>query len=214
MYTLVATGRICQKAIHPLSNVADRVQLRCLFALPVLERLVDKHAAAIARVAISTVAVDVLTTGAGQRTLGQVQVHVESLELVVVDLIEVWDGAHKVGADVALAVEGLEAAPDAYVLVQRVFGLQVILLVGVDPLFDVDGARAVIQAVGDVGLLRVDGADLAHDSDLCDGVVVDGEVGAGVGFFEIKELFDGYGAEGLVGKALRSEFVSKLNHGG
>jgi hypothetical protein len=97
------------------------------------------------------------------------------------------------------------------VLVQGVLGVGVLLLVGVDPLLDVDDARAVVEPVGDVGGLRADLPYLPDDGDLCDRVAVDGEVGAGVGLLEVEELFDGYGAERLVCEAL---FGNGLSDGG
>lgn len=88
----------------------------------------------------------------------------------------IGDGADDVGADVALVVEGLEAAPDAGVVVFDEFGfLGIGGIVGggvdVDPLFYFDGAGAVVELVGDVGGLGGDVADLADEGDL-DEVVV------------------------------------------
>lgn len=190
MHTLIATRGIRQEPEHLLCIWSTLGQFLCLFALAVLVWLIDKHAATVSGIAIAVAAI-FLPISTPQRTLGEVQMHSQALELVIVDLVEVVDGAHKVGANVALLVEGLETAPHAHVLVQGVFGFGILLFVGVDPLLDIDGACAVVESVRDVGGLRVHGANLANDGDLRNGMVVDGEVGAGVGFFEIEELLDG-----------------------
>lgn len=197
MHTLIATRCIRQEPEHPLRVWSHQSQLLCLFALAIVVGLIDKHAATIGGISIAVVAI-LLSVTAPQRALGEVQMHGQALELVVVDLVEVIDGAHKVGANVSLLVEGLEATPYAHVLVQRIFGFGILLLVGVDPFLDVDCAGAVVETVRDVGGLGVYGANLADDGDLGDGVVVDGEVGAGVGFFEVEELLDGDGPERFV----------------
>lgn len=194
MNTLVAAGCLGQEPVHALGAGPARAQLRVALAAAVL---VHKHALAGSRVPVGggTGAVGAILLRRRRVALCEVEVHVGRLEHVVVDLVEVVDGADEVGADVALLVERLEAAPHAHVLVQGVLGVGVLLLVGVHPLLDVDDASAVVEPVGDVGGLRADLAHLPDDGDLCDGVAVDGEVGAGVGLFEVEELFDGYGAE-------------------
>lgn len=197
MHPLVATRRIRQESVHPLRIRPHMSQLLRLLALAVLVGLIDKHAATVGGVAIARATI-LLRVAAAQRALGEVQMHGQALKLVVVDLVEVVDGAHEICTDVALLVEGLEATPHAHVLVQRVLGLGVLLLVGVDPLLDVDGARAVVKAVRDVGGLGVHGAYLAYDGHLRDGVVIDGKVGTGIGLFEVEELLDGDRSEGLV----------------
>lgn len=198
MHAFIAAGRLGQELEHALGAGPTGAELRGVLAAAVCAVRVDEHAVAAAGVAV---AVARPVRGA-QVALGQVEVHVGRLEQVVVDLVEVVDGADEVGADVALPAEGLEATPHAHVLLELVLGLQVLLLVGVDPLLDVYDAGAVVEAVGYVGGLRVDLAHLADDGDLGDGVAVDGEVGAGVCFFEVDELLDCYGAEGLVGETL------------
>jgi hypothetical protein len=83
---------------------------------------------------------------------------------VVIDLVEVGDGADVVCCDVALVVEGFEAAPDAKVL--SFFGLWLCVRgvsVAVDPLLDVDEAGAIVDFVGCIGGLGLDGVDLADE---------------------------------------------------
>lgn len=198
MHALVAAGRIGKEPEHALGAGRAGAELGRVLVAAVGAVRVDKHAVAVPGVAVAVT----VGAAAAELALGQVEVDVGGLEHVVVDLVEVVDGADEVGADVALAAEGLEAAPDADVLVGLVLGLQVLGLVGVDPLLDVDGARAVVEAVGYVGRLRVDLAHLADDGDLGDGVAVDGEVGARVCLLEVVELLDRHGAEGLVGEIL------------
>lgn len=154
MHTLVATWCIRQEPEHPLRVWSHQSQLLCLFALAVVVGLIDKHAAAIGGIAIANATI-LLRVTASQRALGEVQMHSQALELVVVDLVEIVDGAHKVGANVTLLVERLEATPYAHVLVQRIFGFGILLLVGVDPFLDVDGAGAIVETVRDVGGLGV-----------------------------------------------------------
>lgn len=197
MHTLIATRCIRQEPEHPLRVWSHQSQLLCLFALAIVVGLIDKHAAPIGGIAIAIAAV-LLSITASQRALGEVQMHGQALELVVVDLVEIVDGAHKVGANVTLLVERLETTPYAHILVQGIFGFGILLLVSVDPFLDIDGARAVVETVRDVGGLGVYGANLADNGDLRDGVIVDGEVGAGVGFFEVEELLDGDGPKRLV----------------
>lgn len=132
------------------------------------------------------------------------QMHVCRLEQVVIDLVEILNLAYEVGADVFLAAEALETTPHAD---KGVGGnstgaaavLAFALCFRVDPLLDVDGARAVVDLVRDVGRLRLDRAHLAHDGHLGYGVAIDGGIHAGVGVFPVEELLDGYGAEGFVG---------------
>ncbi len=102
--------------------------------------------------------------------------HVCGFEKVVCDFHFIGDRANDVGADVALVVEGLEAAPDAGVVVFNefwflVFGGVVGGGVDVDPLFYFDSAGAVVEFVGDVGGLGGDVADLADEGNLY-GVVI------------------------------------------
>lgn len=112
---------------------------------------------------------------------------------MVVDLVEVGDGADDVGADVALVGEGLEATPDADVgvhLAARVRGL--VLLVDVDPLLDLNLAGAVVDLKGDIGGLGLDVADLPDECDLGDDGAVDLEVGTGKGLLGVEDLLDCY----------------------
>lgn len=80
----------------------------------------------------------------------------------------VEDRANHVCADVAFIVECFEATPDAGVFVFDESGFLggVGGGVGVDPFFDFDGAGAVVEAVGHVGGLGGDVADLADEGDL------------------------------------------------
>lgn len=202
MHALVATGRVRQELVHLPPVLSARAQLSRLLAPAVRPTiLVNKHAIAISAVRGATVrgAAVLLAT---QRTFGEVQVHVVGLHQVVVDLVEAVDGADEVRADVALLVECLEPPPDAHPLVQLELWVRIVLLLGVHPLLHVERAGPVVQPVRDVRRLRIHGAHLPHDGHLRDGVSVDQEVGAGIRFFEVKELFDRDGAQGLVGEAL------------
>lgn len=84
-----------------------------------------------------------------------------------VDLVEVGDGADDVGTDVALVVEGLEAAVDSHVgvLLKRRFS-RLGGRVAVDPLLHFNEACAVVEFVGYICGLGGDGADLADEGDL------------------------------------------------
>ena len=128
---------------------------------------------------------------------------------MVVHLVEIFDGLDVVGTDVLLVVEALDAAPDADVAVEDdwlfVFGaaaavdVHVGLLVGFDPLFDLDDTRAVVDVVGYVGGLRGDGADLADEGYLGYVGGIDLEVLAvGRGLVGGEDLFYGYWPEGFV----------------
>jgi len=115
----------------------------------------------------------------------KIEVHVCGFEKVVCDFHFIGDRANDVGADVALVVEGLEAAPDAGVVVFNefwflVFGGVVGGGVDVDPLFYFDSAGAVVEFVGDVGGLGGDVADLADEGNLY-GVVISEMLGEGGG---------------------------------
>lgn len=208
MHALVPTRRLGQALVHALGTRPTRSQLRIALAAAARAIRVHKHAVTTTttttrRVPVNAAAGPVGPVLRGSRVaLGEVEVDVGRLEHVVVDLVEVVDGADEVGADVPLLVEGLEAAPHAHVLVEGVPGLGVLLLVGVDPLLDVDDAGAVVDPVRDVGGLRVHLPHLPDDGDLGDGVAVYDEVGAGVGLLQVEELLDGYGAEGLVCETL------------
>jgi hypothetical protein len=83
---------------------------------------------------------------------------------MVIDLVEVSDGPDVVSCDVALVVEGFEAAPNAQVL--SFFRLWLCvggIRVTVDPLLHVDEASAIVNFVGCVGGLGLDGVDLADE---------------------------------------------------
>lgn len=171
MHALVATGRVVDEVEHLLRRDGASPQLARVrrpatgtstagtAIVPVVVIAVDEHAIAAA----STVSSAVSTEGA----LGEVEVDVGGLEEVVVDLVEVGDGADEVGADVALAVEGLDAAPDADVALEVEAGGVVVLLIRVDPLLGLDETRAVVELEGDVCWLRGDLADLGDEGYLC-----------------------------------------------
>lgn len=208
VHALVCTRRVGKKLVHLACVGAACTQLGHFLApaVPVGPAvLVDKHTVAGTHVSVDSVrgviSVVLLAVGA-QRPFDIVQVDVGGLELVVVDLVEAVDGADKMGADVALLTESLEAAPDAHPLIGLVLGVGILLFVGVDPLLDIDGAGAIIETVRDVGLLRVDGSHLTHDGHLRDGVTVDEKVGSGISLLKVEELLDGHGAQRLVGEAL------------
>lgn len=207
MHTFVSTRRVGQEVEHLPRIRPTSTQFRVRLAVAVCPVRVDKHA--IAGTSIS-IACAPLTAFPAQRALGIVQVDVGGLEGMVVDLVEVVDSPDEVGANVALLIERLEAAPHAHILVGLVLRVTVLDLVGIDPLLDIDGARAVVDLVRNVGRLRVDGADLADDGHLRDGVAVDGEIRAGVRLFEIVQLFDGYGTERLVCIALHGGEKERL----
>jgi len=125
--------------------------------------------------------------------------HVRCVQQVVVDLVEIVNRTDEVRADVLLAVEGCQPAEYAHVCVRRELGFRGALgSLGVDPLLDVDYARAVVDRVGDVCCLGLHAADLPDERYLRDGDAVDGEAGAGVGLVALDELLDGHGAEGVV----------------
>lgn len=142
------------------------------------------------------------------------QVHDRRLEQVVRDLVVVRDGADDVRADVALVVEGLEAAPDARVRVLYERGLAgaAVGVVGVgsiriDPLLHLDGAGAVVEFVGYVCCLRADVADLADEGHLCYFDAVDAELGVRVGLGGVDELLDCYRAECIFAVTLAAASV-------
>jgi hypothetical protein len=87
-----------------------------------------------------------------------------SFEEVVIDFVEVGDGADEVCSDVAFVIEGLDAAKDAQVLSffwERPYGRWV--GVAVEPLLDFDDAGTVVDFKGCVGGLLLDGVDLADE---------------------------------------------------
>lgn len=122
------------------------------------------------------------------RPAREVEVHGRGFEEVVGDFVLVVDGADDVRADVAFVVEGFHAAPDAGPFADLQLALagdgvaELVVLgrVGVDPLFDFDGAGAVVELVGHVRGLGGDVADLADEGDLRDLGAFDGEFGVGV----------------------------------
>lgn len=116
MHTLIPTGRVGQEPEHPLCVWSHQSQFLCLFALAVVVGLIDKHTTSIGGVAIAIAAI-LLSIAAPQRALGEVQMHSQTFKLVIVDLVEIVDGAHKIGTDVTLLVERLETTPYAHVLV-------------------------------------------------------------------------------------------------
>lgn len=70
-------------------------------------------------------------------------------------------------ADVSLAIEGFGTAPDADVVAFFGLGfLETVFGFGIDPLFYVDVASAVVECVGYVCGLRVYAVDLADECDL------------------------------------------------
>lgn len=90
--------------------------------------------------------------------------HGRRFEEVVIDFVEIGDGADEVRCDVALVVEGFEAAPDTQVF--AFFGLGLCgrgVSVAVDPLLNFDEPGAVVDFVGCVGGLGLDGVDLADE---------------------------------------------------
>jgi hypothetical protein len=101
--------------------------------------------------------------------------------------------------DMFFAVEALQPAPDpdVHVGLKRLRAV-VAGFLRVNPFLDVDGARAVVEGVGNVGRLRVDLADLADDGELGERGAVDNGVLAGKGFRPVDQLLDGYGSEGFV----------------
>ena len=108
--------------------------------------------------------------------------HECGFEQVVLDFVFVGDGPDDVRADVAFVVEGFEAAPNAGVFVFGESGLRggggaegVVEGGGgvrVDPLFDFDGAGAVVEFVGYVCGLGGYVADLSDEGDLLWGALV------------------------------------------
>lgn len=123
--------------------------------------------------------------------------HIGRLEHVVIHLVVVVDGSHKVSAQVLLVVEALQAAVDAHVRVEAELGVGVVGPLGVHPFLDVQGASAVVDPVGYVCRLRVDGAHLTYYGHLCQGDTVDLNLGSRVGFFAVDKLLDSYWTEGL-----------------
>ncbi|KAG7048330.1 replication factor a2 [Colletotrichum scovillei] len=203
VHALVAAGGIVDKVEHLLRVRRDTSKLGGLRGVAAARRrttgavsipTVDEHAV----LAASCTAVRRGTTAVGvEGSLCEVEVDVGGLEEVVVDLVEVGDGADKVRADVAFAVERLEAAPDADVALELELLVGVVLFIRVDPLLDLDEPRAVVELEGDVCGLGRDLADLGDEGDLGDGGAVDLEVGARVGFLGVDDLLDCDGAEGF-----------------
>ena len=90
--------------------------------------------------------------------------HSRRLKQMVVDLVAVCHRTDQVRGDVALAVEGLQTAPDAQVLPFFRLGLCVCLVgICVYPLLYFDYAGAVVDFVGCVCGLGGDGVDLADE---------------------------------------------------
>lgn len=165
MHAFVAAGRVVDEVEHLLRGDGAALQLAPVrrttgpaagrAAVPAVVA-VDEHAVAAAGPSSSS-------SCSSQRTLGEVQVDVGGLEEVVADLVEVGDGADEVGADMALAIEGLDAAPDADVALELEASGVVVLLIRVDPLLGLDQAGAVVELEGDVCRLRGDLADLGDE---------------------------------------------------
>ena len=113
---------------------------------------------------------------------------------------------NNVGAHMAAIVKRLQPPPHSRPLILhqlagrficRVANVHGSSGVGVDPLFYLDGSRAVVELVGDVCGLGADVADLAEEGDLGDFDVVDFEVGVWVRLGGVEDLFDGAGPEGV-----------------
>ena len=85
---------------------------------------------------------------------------------MVIDLIHIGQWPDEVSPQMAFLVEGLEPAPGAHVAVLHDGRFVRCVGVRVDPDFDFDDARAVVEAVGYVCGLLADVADLADDGDL------------------------------------------------
>lgn len=124
-----------------------------------------------------------------------------SLQQVIVDFVHVLDRADDRGDNVPLS-KRLDLAEDASVSILNktlLCGNIVIFvgLVGIDPYFCFESASAVVQAVGNVGHLLADVADLADKGDLRSFGAVDfEEVGLASGLvLSIDELFDRYRSE-------------------
>ena len=103
------------------------------------------------------------------------RVAVHNLEEVVGDLVEVGDGAHVEGDDVARALEDAEVAVDAHVLPRREGLLGALRVIRVHPLLHHHGAGAVVDGVllGGGGLVRLD--DLAEQGEVVHLLAVDAE---------------------------------------
>ena len=174
--TLVVLRAVRQRLEHPLRAHADVGHLAAV-----------AHGRGRGRIWLAGGVVGFGFDGGGvEGPAREVEVHVRGFEEVLGDLHFVGDGADDVGADVAFVVEGLEAAPDVGVVVFGEFGFWGIGGIGgrgvdVDPLFDFDGAGAVVEFVGDVGGLGGDVADLADEGDLVRVVLVGWFLGVGVG---------------------------------
>jgi hypothetical protein len=96
-------------------------------------------------------------------------VHEGSFEEVVIDLVEVFDGADDLCADVLPVVEGFQVAPYPAVCVVdelRLLGAGIVEEIRVYVFFDFDTAGAVVDLVGDVSRLAGDVADLADECEL------------------------------------------------
>ncbi len=199
MCSLGGSRRVTQAVVHGLRIPRAGIELATHGAavLRTVPAAVHKHL--VATTSMTSVLVSSCALLAWQ-ALGEGQVHVCGLEQVVIDLVEVVDGADEVGANVFPVVEGRETAVDAHVRVWLVFGVGIAGLLGIDPILDVNNARAVVDLVCDVGCLGVYGSHLSDDGNLADGVVVELEVGAWVGFLAVLDLLDGNGSKGVVGK--------------
>lgn len=93
--------------------------------------------------------------------------HVCRLQEVHSDFIKIGDGTDDVGADVLLVIEGLDAAPDPNIsIICELYLLRVFWGVGVNPLFDINEASAIVEFVGYVGSLLGDIANLSDERDL------------------------------------------------
>lgn len=131
--------------------------------------------------------------------------YVRRLEQVGIDLVQVGDRAHYMSSNVFLVVEGLEAAEDAHIHVLadgenggRGAG------VNVQPDFDLDEARSVIESEGLVRGLCRDHAYLPDESYLSHFMAVYLEFCVWMGLLGVDYLFDRYGSECLFAVCLRA----------
>ena len=136
--------------------------------------------------------------------------HIGCLEQMMGDLHLIRDRPDDMRADMSPVIESFQPSPHPRPFIFHEPGGIVLAAaspapraeihgrgLGIDPLFDFDGAGAVVEFVGDVGGLGGDVADLADEGDLLDFDVVDFELGVGMRLGGVEDLFDGAGAEGV-----------------
>lgn len=136
--------------------------------------------------------------------------HIGCLEQMMGDLHLIRDRPDDMRADMSPVIESFQPSPHPRPFILHEPGGIVLAAacpappaeihgrgLGIDPLFDFDGAGAVVEFVGDVGGLGGDVADLANEGDLLDFDVVDFELGVGMRLGGVEDLFDGAGAEGV-----------------